>query len=274
MLFSPLFLVVSPLAAVPEALQPADAASGVASLVPHRTFAAGPVVVTVPEAQQLHSCSFLNESSSPSDSCWLEKPTSDDAKAFVRPGATILEVGARYGSVSCQLAALTENSGRVVSVEPDSKVWHTLESNLHRHNCSVNVLHGVLATEPLHIKRNAYATHTNEIAGGSSGSSERGVDTVVPAMSFDELTSKSGLKFDTLVIDCEGCVVKLLENFPQMLDHAHTLIIEADYANGDWWCRTTGICIDYEKDIFPKFTAKGLVQAKKRGQDYVFQKPL
>lgn len=257
-----------------------------AEIIPHTSFASGPVPVTPAEEAQQQPCSFLNESLAPSISCTLEKPTAADAMAYIRPGSTILEIGARYGSVSCTLAALTANSGRVVSVEPDATVWPVLSANLASHNCSVRLLQGAIADAPLHLsrsKKSPYATHTatqlmqNERTRPSSSAL---VKTVVPAISFDELVSKTGLNFDTLVIDCEGCLPKLLQTYPQMLHRVHTIILEADYSRkpgtrGDLWCRLSGgkVCIDYDRDVFPKFVSAGLIEKKHRGADYVFQTP-
>lgn len=260
----------------PEALQ--------AQIIPHTSYASGPIPVTLAEEKQQQACSFLNESFAPSISCTLEKPTAADAMAYVRPGSTILEIGARYGSVSCTLAALTENSGRVVSVEPDSTVWPVLTANLASHRCSIRLLQGAISDAPLHLtrsKKSPYATHTaTQLMAHQhhQAATSTEVKTVVPAMSFDDLVTTTGLHFDTLVIDCEGCLPKLLQSYPQMLHGVHTVILEADYSRkpgtrGDLWCRLSGLCIDYAKEVFPHFLAAGLVQKKRRGADYVWQTP-
>ena len=191
--------------------------------MPHSSFVAGPSTVTDSEVHGKTACSFVNEHSQPSISCTLEKDTSADSVAYVRNGSTILEVGARYGSVSCQLAALTANSGRVVAVEPDSSVWPALTANLASHNCSVRLLQGAIADAPLHITRSEspYATNTNggsdtalQASGKSDASSTPASTTTstVPAISFDDLLTVSGLKFDTLVVDCEGCLPTMLKS--------------------------------------------------------------
>ena len=44
--------------------------------------------------------------------------------ALVPPDAVVLEVGARYGTTACMLALKTNNSGNVVSVDPDPHIQH------------------------------------------------------------------------------------------------------------------------------------------------------
>ena len=57
---------------------------------------------------------------------------------------TVLEIGARYGTTSCQVAAAQNNSGRLISVEPDPVVWVAAEFNKLTHNCAGYSLLGVL----------------------------------------------------------------------------------------------------------------------------------
>ena len=44
-------------------------------------------------------------------------------KNMIKPTDTVLEVGGRYGTTTCALAVQQNNSGALIVVEPDSKVW-------------------------------------------------------------------------------------------------------------------------------------------------------
>ena len=67
--------------------------------------------------------------------CGMEWDEWQLVKAFVRPENMVLELGARLGTTSCVLAQQTGNTGRVVSVEPDTKAHRPLLRNRARHVC-------------------------------------------------------------------------------------------------------------------------------------------
>ena len=50
--------------------------------------------------------------------CGIEGDMWTMVHALLSPANTVLELGARYGTTSCAIAVATNNSGRVVSVEP------------------------------------------------------------------------------------------------------------------------------------------------------------
>ena len=59
--------------------------------------------------------------------------------ALVSPSHCVLEVGARFGTTSCMLSRATNNSGKVIAVEPDRDVHTHLQSNRARHCCNFHV---------------------------------------------------------------------------------------------------------------------------------------
>ena len=44
-------------------------------------------------------------------------------RKFINPSDTVMEFGERYGTTTGAIAFKQNNSGALVSVEPDSKVW-------------------------------------------------------------------------------------------------------------------------------------------------------
>jgi len=57
----------------------------------------------------------------------LEKPEQDLAKKYILENDIVLELGARYGSVSCIINTNLNNKNNQVVVEPDHRVWDALE---------------------------------------------------------------------------------------------------------------------------------------------------
>ena len=51
----------------------------------------------------------------------------------------------------------------------------------------------------------------------------------VNTITFDELKSKYNIKFDTLVLDCEGAFYYILKDMPEILDNINLIIMENDY---------------------------------------------
>merc|ERR550514_1223819 len=45
---------------------------------------------------------------------------------YVKPNASVLEIGTRYGTSTCVLSRILQNSGKQVGVEADEDVWKSL----------------------------------------------------------------------------------------------------------------------------------------------------
>merc|ERR1719274_169466 len=65
---------------------------------------------------------------------------------FVHQDATVLEVGARYGTSTCALSRVLHNSEKQVCVEADEDVWASLEGNLKRNDCKAHIFKGAVGT--------------------------------------------------------------------------------------------------------------------------------
>ena len=152
--------------------------------------------------------------------CGIEESEWTMVEALVNVDATVLELGARFGTTSCVLANATKNSGRVVSVEPDTTVHADLEANLRSHSCNVTVVKGTVSTHSLVLPKSTdYSTKTRVARVG---------ETTVPSMSFLKLETTLGYRFDTLLVDCEGCIGLLLDGQLDLLDQIDLLLIEED----------------------------------------------
>ena len=74
----------------------------------------------------------------------LEKTEQDLAQKYIKKDDVVLELGARYGSVSCVINSKLSNKNNQVSVEPDSRVWNALEKNKKINNCGFNIINGFI----------------------------------------------------------------------------------------------------------------------------------
>ena len=138
---------------------------------------------------------------------------------FIEPNSCVLELGARYGSVSCIINKRISDNTKQVSVEPDSLVWDALERNITDNNCFITLHKGFVSKTNHSLTRFGYATTSTRDA----------TQTSIPSLSIEDLQIKHNLIFDTLVADCEGFLEVFFEEHPFMYSQIHTIIFEADY---------------------------------------------
>jgi FkbM family methyltransferase len=150
----------------------------------------------------------------------IEKPEQDLAKKFILENDVVLELGARYGSVSCIINSKLNNKNNQVVVEPDARVWEALEKNKISNNCEFNIIKGFISNKKLGLinLESDYGTTCIEKH-----------DTNIPSYTLDEITQKYNLKFNVLVADCEGFLETFFDENPNFYDNLRLIIFEADY---------------------------------------------
>lgn len=165
-------------------------------------------------------CSFKAEAGQ-TFACGFESNTRLARSRWVRPGAKVLEVGARYGQATCHLSALLglteadgtnkETGAKLVSADADTDIWKVLETNLAEHKCNAQIVKGTIGSKPYKLIRppNVHAEYGNVSGYGkfTVDVSDPRPGTIVPAHSVKSLN----VTFDTLAIDCEGCFGHFLE---------------------------------------------------------------
>ena len=152
-------------------------------------------------------------------------------RALLPRDSTVLELGARYGTTSCVIAQAQNNSGRLVAVEPDPAAHSLLLGNRAANRCNFAVVRGTvgdarLALDPAH---GSYARQTRLARGDGTDA--------VPRFAFEEVEHRlaaslrqSSAAFDTILIDCEGCIEHALggEAGRRLLRQVRLLLIEED----------------------------------------------
>lgn len=143
---------------------------------------------------------------------------------FVRPGATVIDVGANIGYNTVHAARLAGAEGRVVAVEPTPDNLRVL-----RHNVAAAKLDNVVVA-PVAAGR-AAATRELFVRGSVSA-----VNSLFPQSCYAEVTEVLRvpvLPLDQLVegeaavvkIDVEGGELDVLEGMPRLLRAAHVALI-------------------------------------------------
>ena len=138
-------------------------------------------------------------------------------KEFVHEDDVVLELGARYGSVSCTINEILKNRKNQVSAEPDYRIWASLENNRNSNRCEFEIFKGFVSRQKLNIVAKGYDT-------GFTPDETSNVE----CLTLEEIENKFNLKFNVLVADCEGFLEIFFEENPDLYSKLDKIIFEAD----------------------------------------------
>lgn len=168
---------------------------------------------------------IFNEHGEKIDTSTVENREQIHANAFIDPNDVVLELGARYGSVSIVINRKLNNKLNHVAVDPDERIWSILEKNRNDHDCKFHILKGVISKKPVALAElegyNGYGTtsvHTTE-------------PTSVQSFTLEEVQELYSLKFTALVADCEGFLETFFDENPTIYDQLNTVLYEQDYVD-------------------------------------------
>ena len=153
----------------------------------------------------------------------IEKNEQYLADKYILEDDIVLELGARYGSVSCIINSKLNNKNNQVVVEPDERVWDALEKNKNSNNCAFNIVKGFISNKKLDL------TNLNCYLGGYGSTFIENDNTLIPSYSLNEIKQKYNLNFNVLVADCEGFLEVFFDENPDFYDNLRLIIFEADY---------------------------------------------
>ncbi len=148
----------------------------------------------------------------------FEKAEQDLSNKYILPHDVVLELGGRYGTVSCIISRRLNDKNNLVVVEPDEKVWNCLENNKKNNNCEFNIVKGFISNKKLGLDGEGYGK--TAIENNESN---------IPSYSLTDIQNKYNLKFNVLVADCEGFLEIFFDENPTFYDDLRMIIFEADY---------------------------------------------
>ena len=163
---------------------------------------------------------YYDEKNTIIDSENIEKDEQDIAKQYIDPDNVVLELGARYGTVSCVINKILNNKKNQVVIEPDEKVWNALENNKNINNCDFHIIKGFVSNKNFSLSDNGYGSSAIESA-----------DSQIKSYRLEDIESQLNLKFDTLVVDCEGCLETFFDEYPHMYIQLKNITFEEDYSH-------------------------------------------
>jgi FkbM family methyltransferase len=172
---------------------------------------------------QTYRMMIFDEYNKKIDTDLIEKYEQDLANKYISPNDVVLELGARYGSVSCTINNKLYNKKNQLVVEPDSRVWSSLEYNREINKCEFSILKGFISKKKLDL------VNLDVCMNGYGSTSTENINTRINSYSLEEVKKIYGLNFNVLVADCEGFLEEFLDENPEIYDTIRLIIFEADY---------------------------------------------
>lgn len=171
--------------------------------------------------EELDNIPYVDENNKVIDNKKNEREEQYMANDFITPNMTVLELGARYGTVSCVINNKLENPRNHVVCEPDITVIPALQKNKKTHKSKFQIYNGIISNKKMKLQKKGYASKT-EIANKNDKD-------IIKSVSLSILMKKTKLKFDCLVADCEGCLCSFFDENEKYIKDYKMIIFESDY---------------------------------------------
>ena len=168
---------------------------------------------------------------------------------WIIPTDKVLELGARYGTVSCTINSILENKRHHVAVEPDKSVHKTLKKNKKKFNAKFKICKKALSNTPLE-----FVIDDNDIHGNYTKETTKNKSNV-ETITHENFFKKYDIKFNILIADCEGCLCKFFEENETFLNQLELILLEQDRECG------------YES-LYNKFSQHGFTKVESILNDY------
>ena len=148
---------------------------------------------------------------------------------WVHTNDCVLEIGARFGVVSCTINSILKNKTAHVAVEPDFIAVEVLRKNRERFGAKFNICPAAISADPnMVIIRDSINGLGNTMQRAQFNTDD---EEVIPTISPAQFWAEFGQPFTVLVIDCEGCALQFLKENMANLPYLNLIILEADACN-------------------------------------------
>ena len=148
-----------------------------------------------------------------------ELPEQKMVVRYLRGQEKVLEIGGNIGRSSLVISSILENSNNLVTLESDVNISKQLFANRDLNNMKFHIESSALSKRKLIQKH--WDTKPSETL-------EPGFEWV-KTITLEELKTKYNIKFDTLILDCEGAFYYILMDMPEILNNINLIIMENDY---------------------------------------------
>jgi FkbM family methyltransferase len=150
-----------------------------------------------------------------------EFPEQKMAVRFLTGNERVMELGSNVGRNSMIIAHILKqkNNNRFVTVESDPEAAGMLKANMEANGFNFHIINAALSKRRLIQK------------GWDTFESDVDVDGYqrVKTITLKDINTQYRIKFDTLVIDCEGAFYYILKDMPEILNNVKLIMMENDY---------------------------------------------
>jgi FkbM family methyltransferase len=164
---------------------------------------------------------------------WFEKEM-EFWRSWLKPGMTVIDVGANVGVYTFSAALQVGNRGKVIAIEPFSGCVNCLEETCRINQLSqVKVCRGAASEKAGKVRLSLHAaSELNEIIdAGTSDNIQPGTFEEVSCFTLDSLVVQENLsQVDFLKIDAEGHELQVLEGGEQILNDFKPVIMYENIA--------------------------------------------
>lgn len=162
---------------------------------------------------------YKNENNNVVDHKTLEISEQKDAFEYIEPNDVVLELGGRYGTVSCVIAYKQNNNGNLVVVEPDDTIINALEYNKNINNANFIIARHFISNKSKQIIYESYGTRVIESVSKNNNDIQ---------ISYNDFKAKYPFNFNVIVADCEGCLCEFIEDMGNDINNVNKILFEAD----------------------------------------------
>lgn len=140
---------------------------------------------------------------------------------YINPDDVVLEIGGNIGRNSCVISKILKDSNNLLVIESDPISVTKLEENKLINSLNFKIEGSAISKIPL--IQNGWIT-TPFINDNIPENCK-----IINTITWNNLKQKYNMKFNVLVLDCEGAIYYILKNEPEILNDIETIIIENDF---------------------------------------------
>ena len=166
---------------------------------------------------------FIDREGNPANTDY-EKEEQFLVRTYLPKDACVLELGARYGTVSCVISEVLEDPTKHVAVEPDPSVIEALTKNRDENGGKFHIFNGIVSEHGCELKFidpkfdfHEYGTYTKPSENPN-----------VENKTLHDIEKIYDMKFDAVVADCEGFFYDFVKENIDFIKSARLLIYEQD----------------------------------------------
>jgi len=138
---------------------------------------------------------------------------------FLKGHEKVLEIGANIGRNTLIIASILDNQQNLVTMESCPNIFKQLQHNKILNNMNFFTENSALSKKKL-IQKDWDTIQSDVLLDGYQN---------VNTITYDQLRKKYNIRFDTLVLDCEGAFYYILQDMPEIIEDIKLIIMENDY---------------------------------------------